>query len=182
MIEKKWFALYTRARWEKKVSEILTRKKFENYCPINKVVRQWSDRKKIVHEPLFTSYVFVRVSEFDIARLRQIQGVVNFVYWLGKPAVVRDSEIETIKDFLAGHINIRLEKTPINATDKVRVLSGPLMELEGEVLSVKNRTVKVALPSLGYLMFAEVEIENVKVISHVIPTAVNMAYPLYAIR
>ena len=182
MIEKKWFALYTRARWEKKVSEILTRKKFENYCPINKVVRQWSDRKKIVHEPLFTSYVFVRVSEFDIARLRQIQGVVNFVYWLGKPAVVRDSEIDTIKNFLAGHVNIRLEKTPINANDKVRVLSGPLMELEGEVLSVKSRTVRVALPSLGYLMFAEVETENVKVISHVIPAAVNMAYPLYSIR
>lgn len=182
MNEKKWFALYTRARWEKKVSEILTRKKFENYCPINKIVRQWSDRKKIVHEPLFTSYVFVRVSEFDITSLRQIQGVINFVYWLGKPAVVRDSEIETIRDFLAGHVNIRLEKTPINANDKVRVLSGPLMELEGEVLSVKNRKVRVALPSLGYLMFAEVETENVKVISHIIPPAVNMGYPLYAIR
>jgi transcription antitermination factor NusG len=182
MNEKKWFALYTRARWEKKVSEILTRKKFENYCPINKVVRQWSDRKKIVHEPLFTSYVFVKVSEFEIAPLRQLQGVVNFVYWLGKPAVVRDSEIEAIKDFLAGHVNIKLEKTPINANDKVRVLSGPLMELEGEVLSVKSRTVRVALPSLGYLMFAEVETENVKVISHVIPAAVNMSYPLYAIR
>jgi transcription termination/antitermination protein NusG len=182
MNEKKWFALYTRARWEKKVSEILTRKKFENYCPINKVVRQWSDRKKVVHQPLFTSYVFVRVSEFDITPLRQIQGVINFVYWLGKPAVVRDSEIETIKDFLAGHVNIKLEKTPVNANDKVRVLSGPLMELEGEVLSVKSRTVRVALPSLGYLMFAEVETENIKVISRVIPAAVNMSYPLYAIR
>jgi transcription antitermination factor NusG len=182
MNEKKWFALYTRARWEKKVSEILTRKKFENYCPINKVVRQWSDRKKIVHEPLFTSYVFVRVSEFDITSLRQIQGVVNFVYWLGKPAVVRDSEIEAIRDLLAGHVNIKLEKTPINANDKVRVLSGPLMELEGEVLSVKSRTVRVALPSLGYLMFAEVETENIKVISHLMPVAVNMSYPLYAIR
>jgi len=182
MNEKKWFALYTRARWEKKVSEILTRKKFENYCPINKVVRQWSDRKKIVHEPLFTSYVFARVSEFDITSLRQVHGVINFVYWLGKPAVVRDSEIETIRDFLAGHVNIKLEKTPINANDKVRVLTGPLMELEGEVLSVKRRTVRVALPSLGYLMFAEVETENIKVISQVIPAAVNMSYPLYAIR
>jgi transcription antitermination factor NusG len=182
MNEKKWFALYTRARWEKKVSEILTRKKIESYCPINKVVRQWSDRKKVVHEPLFTSYVFVRISEFDIISFKQIQGVINFVYWLGKPAAIRDSEIDAIKSFLSGHVNIKLEKTPINANDKVRVLSGPLMELEGQVLSVKSRTVRVALPSLGYLMFAEVETENVKVISHVIPAAVNMDYPLYAIR
>jgi len=181
MNEKKWFALYTRARWEKKVSEILTRKKIENYCPINKVVRQWSDRKKIVYEPLFTSYVFVRISESDITRLKQTQGVINFIYWLGKPAVIRDSEIDSIRNFLSEHVNIKLEKSPINANDKVRVLSGPLMELEGEVLSVKSRTVKVALPSLGYLMFAEVEMENVKVISTVIPAA-NMNYPLYAVR
>ena len=182
MSEKKWFALYTRARWEKKVSEILTRKKIENYCPINRVVRQWSDRKKIVHEPLFTSYVFVRASDPDVKLLRQVQGVINFVYWLGKPAVVRDSEISTIRDFLAGHVNIRLEKTPVNANDTVQVLRGPLRDLEGQVITVKSRTIKVALPSLGYLMFAEVETENVKVISHVIPQAVNMHYPLYAIR
>jgi hypothetical protein len=53
--ETKWYAVYTRPRWEKKVAEILTDKKIENYCPLNKVVRQWSDRKKIVHEPLFTT-------------------------------------------------------------------------------------------------------------------------------
>jgi|KBSSwiStaDraftv2_1062776.scaffolds.fasta_scaffold04988_4 transcription antitermination factor NusG len=182
MNEKKWFALYTRARWEKKVSEILTRRKIENYCPINKVVRQWSDRKKIVQEPLFTSYVFVRASDFDVKLLKQVQGVINFVYWLGKPAVVRDSEIDAIRDFLAEHVNIRLKKTPINANDTVQVLRGPLMDLEGQVITVKSRTVKIALPSLGYLMFAEVETENVKVISHVMPPAVNMHYPLYAIR
>ena len=182
MNEKKWFALYTRARWEKKVSEILTRRKIENYCPINKVVRQWSDRKKIVQEPLFTSYVFVRASDFDVKLLKQVQGVINFVYWLGKPAVVRDSEIDAIRDFLAEHVNIRLKKTPINANDTVQVLGGPLMDLEGQVITVKSRTVKIALPSLGYLMFAEVETENVKVISHVMPPAVNMHYPLYAIR
>lgn len=181
MNEKKWFALYTRVRWEKKVSEILTRKKIENYCPINKVVKQWSDRKKIVYEPLFTSYVFVRISESEITRLKQIQGVINFIYWLGKPAVIRDSEIDSIKDFLSEHVNIKLQKSPISTNDKVRVLSGPLMELEGDVLTVKSRTVKVALPSLGYLMFAEVETENVKVISHVIPAA-NVNYPLYAVR
>src|SRR4029077_16112 len=97
---KKWFAVYTRPRWEKKVAEILTRKKVENYCPLNKVLRQWSDRKKIVHEPLFTSYVFVRVSESEIMSLKRINGVTNLVYWLGKPAIIRDSEIETIKMFL----------------------------------------------------------------------------------
>ena len=94
---KKWFAVYTRPRCEKKVAEILTRKKIENYCPINKVFRQWSDRKKVVYEPLFTSYVFVRISEREITSLKQSNGIINLVYWLGKPAVIHDSEIEVIK-------------------------------------------------------------------------------------
>jgi transcription antitermination factor NusG len=182
MNEKKWFALYTRARWEKKVSEILTRRKIENYCPINKVVKQWSDRRKVVHEPLFTSYVFARVPEFNVASLRQVSGVINPVYWLGRPAVIRDSEIETIREFLAEHINVRLEKTAVSINDRVRILGGPLTELEGQVLSVGNKTVKVSLPSLGYVMQAEVDISNVAVVQHRIPADVDVRYPLYAAR
>jgi len=177
---RKWLAVYTRPRWEKKVTEILTRKKFENYCPLNKVVRQWSDRKKVIHEPLFTSYVFVRASESDIALLKHINGVINLVYWLGRPAVIRDSEIETIQRFVSEHANVKLEKTSITVSDKVKVLEGPLMELEGEVLAIKNKTIKVVLPSLGYMMFAEVEIANVEVVQHIIPVERDMRYPLYA--
>lgn len=178
---KKWFALYTRPRWEKKVAEILTRRKIENYCPLNKVVRQWSDRKKVIQEPLFTSYVFVRVSEPDVTSLKRFNGVINPVYWLGKPAVIRDSEIDTVRKFLSEYSNIKLEKTPVNVHDKIRVLSGPLMDLEGKVLSIANNTVKITLPSLGYMMFAELETSNVEVMS---PAAreINMNYPRYATR
>ena len=174
---KKWFAVYTRPRWEKKVAENLTRNKVENYCPINKVVRQWSDRKKVVHEPLFTSYVFVKITDQEHQTLRKTDGIINFVYWLNKPAVIPEHEIETIRNFLGAHNNVTLQKTSINVLDKVRVLSGPLFEQEGQVLFVKNRTIKIALPSMGYLMYAEVETSNVEVVpetttimpQHVIP-------------
>jgi transcription antitermination factor NusG len=58
-----WYALYTKPRWEKKVHALLTDKKIESYCPLNKVRKKWSDRMKTVEEPLFKSYVFVRVNE-----------------------------------------------------------------------------------------------------------------------
>ena len=177
---KKWFAVHTRARWEKKVAEILTRRKIENYCPLNKVVHQWSDRKKVVHEPLFISYVFVRVSETEIASLKQISGVISLVYWLGKPAVIRDAEIDTIKAFLSEHINIKLEKTRVNVNDRIRVIGGPLQEREGQVLTIGNKTARVSLPSLGYMMYAEVKIGNLKVMQHVIPAEISMSYPLSA--
>ena len=63
-----WYAVYTRPRWEKKVASLLTKKKIENFCPLNKVVRQWADRKKTVYEPLFTSYVFVNTSETEMLK------------------------------------------------------------------------------------------------------------------
>jgi transcription antitermination factor NusG len=178
---KKWFAVYTRPRWEKKVAEILTRRKIENYCPLNKVLRQWSDRKKVIQEPLFTSYVFVRVLEPDVVSLKRFNGVINPVYWLGKPAVIRDSEIDTVRKFLSEYSNIKLEKTPVNVNDKIRVLSGPLMDLEGKVLSIANNTIKITLPSLGYMMFAELEPSNVEVMSSAV-REINMNYPRYATR
>jgi len=163
--ERKWYAVYTRPRWEKKVPEFLTHEKIENYCPLNKVLRQWSDRKKIVFEPLFTSYVFVKAAEKEHAEIRKIDGIINFVYWLSKPAIVRNEEIECIKDFLNDHTNVHIEKTPVNINDTVRINKGALMEYEGRVIGIKSSTVKIVLPSLGYMMVAEVEKTNIKVIN-----------------
>lgn len=185
MIEnKKWYAIYTRARWEKKVSDVLNRKGIANYCPLNKVMRQWSDRKKIVYEPLFTSYVFVNVSENDFLSIKKVSGVINMVYWLGKPAVIHDFEIETIKRFLNEFDNVKLQKTPINISDKVRILGGPLMAYEGQVLSVKSKTVRVALPSLGYMMYVEVDCVNVELIQsgQAIIRQTEDSYPMYAAK
>ena len=164
MSDKKWFAVYTRPRWEKKVAELLTRKRIENYCPLNKTVKQWADRKKVVLEPLFTSYVFVRVSEKEHSQLLKTDGIFNLVYWLGRPAVIKDAEIEAIQDFLEEHQNVQLERIAVNVNDHVRIVSGALLAQEGHVVSVKNKRVKVLLPSLGYLMSAEVEAARIEVI------------------
>jgi transcription antitermination factor NusG len=165
MSDKKWYAVYTRPRWEKKVSELLTKSNFENYCPLNKLRKQWADRKKTVYEPLFTSYVFVRVNESEHLKMLQTDGIFNLVYWLGKPAVIRDREIELIKDFLLEHQTIKLERTRVSVNDIVRVVSGALLEQEGHVVAVKGNSVKVILPSLGYMMSAEIERSKVEVIT-----------------
>lgn len=162
--EKKWFVVYTKSRCEKKVADLLTRKGIENYCPLNRVQKQWSDRKKIILAPLFTSYVFVRISASEQSTICRTDGILNFVYWLNKPAVVRSEEIDIIKQFLNDHSFVRLEKVAINVNDFVRVLAGPFMEKEGEVVSITNKSVKIMLPSLGYLMYVEIEAANVKII------------------
>ena len=99
-MSKKWLAVYTRPRWEKKVNQLLKEKGVESYCPLNKVRRKWSDRVKIVEEPLFKSYVFVKVNEADRAAVRMTAGAINFVYWGGKPAIIKEKEIAAIRKFL----------------------------------------------------------------------------------
>ncbi len=163
--EKYWYAVYTKPRWEKKTSELLTKKQIENYCPLNKVIRSWSDRKKMVLEPLFKSYIFINTTEKEHTQIRQTVGVLNFVYWLGKPAVIKNAEIEAIRQFLTEYQNVKLEHVDVNIYDTIKIKRGPLMEQEGDVLEVKNKSVKVYLPSMGYALVAEVEKSNVEIIA-----------------
>jgi len=162
---KKWYAVYTKPRWEKKVADLLSRKKIENYCPLNKVERMWSDRRKIVMEPLFTSYVFVYVSEAEHLEIRKTDGVINFVYFIARPAVIRTEEIEIIRQFLSDYDNVKLDKTTVNQDDHVMVTDGAFMHMEGNVLELRNKTIIVKLPSLGHNLVAKIKRTDVKVIS-----------------
>lgn len=165
-MDKFWYAFYTRPRWEKKVFELLTKKKIVAYCPLNKVIRQWADRKKTILEPLFPSYVFVQLDASEMIRAKETDGVINFVYWLTKPAVIKDAEIDAIKNFLNEYDNVYLEKNAVNVNDTVRIIRGPLRDYEGNVVSIKNNNkIVVSLPSLGYMMIAEVQRSNVTVLA-----------------
>ena len=156
-MSQKWYALYTRPRWEKKVNNLLLQKGIEVYCPLNKVRRKWSDRIKTVEEPLFKSYVFVKVSDEDRTKVRMTDGVVNFVYWEGKPAIIKEKEIQTIKRFLDEHENVEVVKIDLNEGDRVQVVAGPMMDQEGKVLEVKNKVAKVCIDSLGYILIAYID-------------------------
>jgi transcription antitermination factor NusG len=163
MEEKKWYAVYTKPHCEKKVSDLLTRKGIENYFPQNKVLKQWGDRKKIIHAPLFSSFVFVRIFMEEQVLVRQTNGIQNFAFWLNKPAIIRDKEIEIIKRFLKEHGFVKLERVDVHFNDVVKINPAPLVEHEGKVVSINSKTVKMILPSLGYTMCAEVDTANVKV-------------------
>ncbi len=154
---RKWLAVYTRPRWEKKVDQLLREKGTESYCPLNKVRRKWSDRIKLVEEPLFKSYVFVKISEEERTAIRMTTGVINFVYWDGKPAVIREKEIQQIRKFLDEYENVELEASHLKVDQRVKIAAGPFMDQEGKVLAVRKKKVKVAIDSLGYILVAYID-------------------------
>lgn len=156
-MSKKWLAVYTRPRWEKKVNQLLGEKGFESYCPLNKVKRKWSDRIKVVEEPLFKSYVFVKVAEADRTEVRMTSGAINFVYWNGKPAVIREKEINSIRRFLSEHEYVVARPMDVKLNQRVRIINGSFMDQEGKVLELRHKTAKIAIDSLGYILVAYIE-------------------------
>ena len=156
-MSQRWYAVYTRPRWEKKVHSLCVQKGIESYCPLNKIRRKWSDRMKLVEEPLFKSYVFVRIADDERTAVRMVDGVVNFVYWNGKPAVIKDKEIQAIKLFLEEHQHVEAIKIDLKPEDRVRVIAGPMMDQEGKVLEVWNKTAKVQIDSLGFILVAHID-------------------------
>ena len=163
---KNWYVLYTKPRWEKKVASLLDLKNIEHYCPLNKVTKQWSDRKKVIEEPLFKGYVFVCIEENKKWDVSKTDGVLNFVYWLGKPAVVKDSDIKNIRKFLNEFDDVQLlhANSTINVNEKVIVKQGLLMNYKGIVIEVNGRIAKVKIDELGIILTATFEKQNLEII------------------
>src|SRR5688572_17077135 len=84
-------------------------------------------------------------------------GAINFVYWDGKPAVIREKEIVAIKRFLNEYENVQVQQLDIKLNQRVRIINGTLMDQEGKVLDIRHKTVKVAIDSLGYILVAYIE-------------------------
>ena len=139
---------------------LLLAKGVESYCPLHKVRRKWSDRIKLVEEPLFKSYVFVKVDEAGRTLVRMTDGVVNFVYWNGKPASIKEKEIQTIRKFLGEYQEISVVKMDLKQDEKVVITAGPFMDKEGKVLEVKNKVARVIIESLGYILVADIDKGN----------------------
>jgi transcription antitermination factor NusG len=150
-----WYVVYTKPRWEKKVAVLLTKKGIENYCPLNKVLRQWSDRKKIVEEPLFSGYVFLKTTAAEKWRIKEVDGILNYVHWLGKPAIVPETEIETIKRFLNEHQTVHISTTHFKPNDRVNILSGAFIDTQAKVIVQKGKHVILEIPSLQLTLTAQ---------------------------
>jgi transcription elongation factor/antiterminator RfaH len=140
-LTKHWYALYVRSRSEKKVLMQLEEQGIEVFLPLVTRLKQWSDRKKKVEEPLFKSYVFVHSNEKEHYPVLNVYGVVKFVTFEHKPVVVPDNQIIAIKryidDFTEEETN--LKNTDLKEGQLVRIIAGPMMGLIGRLQSVKDK-------------------------------------------
>ena len=152
----KWFAIYVASRSEKKVASRLEAKGICVYCPQHEVIRQWSDRQKKLMEPLFRSYLFVKLTESEMPEVLRTSGVVAFVKWLGKPAEIPNKDIEAVRAFLQQYQDIKVQSFDhYTQGDEVRVSCGPLIGSHGRVIHQKKHKLTLRIEQLGLDLIAE---------------------------
>lgn len=130
----RWFALYTRPRFEVKVYESLKKLGLEAYLPTYKTIRQWSDRKKKIELPLFTSYCFVRIRPEEYYKPMEAYGVVRHIWFNNIPTPIRDEEIVSIRRICEGNYELEVITLDYEFGTPVIIKQGSLQGLQGEYI------------------------------------------------
>lgn len=151
-----WTAFYTSPRHEKSAAERLEADGFEVYCPVSENLRVWSDRKKKVKEPLFKSYLFCKVNEKERIAILQDHSIKFNVYWLGKPALIRDEEIDAIKRFLNEYPEARSEFPSLKRGTSLVIKEGPFENQEAIVTEVRGGKVRLELKRIHFFLEAPI--------------------------
>ena len=156
---KQWYVFYTKSRQEKKVRDLLLRHGYEAFLPMQKVLRQWSDRKKKVEVPLFNSYIFVKDFEHKIADILQTPGVAWNIRHNARPAVLREEEYQLIHRFLATGYFLETpgEVDSFEVGDKARIIDGPLAGLQGTLTGEdKNQRFNILIEGIQQVIQVQI--------------------------
>jgi transcriptional antiterminator RfaH len=147
----KWFPVYTNPRAEKKACQAISDKGIEAYLPLHRQLKQWSDRKKWVEEPLIKSYIFVRISEHQQTEVLMTKGVARFIYFSGKIASMPNRQIDDLKSLMASPYEFEITEDDLQPGERVIVKGGPLKGLNGEIISYRSqKQLAIKLENLGY--------------------------------
>lgn len=154
VLKSNWYIVYTFPNLEKKIYNELTRKKIRAYLPLQNVIRQWSDRKKEIKVPMFPNYVFINSTERERFSLLKIGGVLKFITFEGKPAMVSEDEISNIMKFET--MVFEIESNLING-DEVMIVEGPFTGLQGKLFFKRGKErLGVHLSSINQSLSIEV--------------------------
>ena len=137
--ERAWYAVYTNSRAEKRVSDRIKEMGIETFLPLQKTLRQWSDRKKLIEKPLISSYVFVRAIPKEFFSIRTTDGVVKFIMIQGKPVPIPEAQIINLRILCGSDAEVTLSSDVYAKGDKVEVIVGSLTGLRGELIRVGRK-------------------------------------------
>lgn len=165
-MKKSWYAVYTKKNCEKKVATLLTKKKIEIYWPLKRVVTEVPNGYKSTHIALFPSFLFVNVTELEMKEIVNTNYVINFLYWMAKPAEFKDTVIENIQHFTNLYVNIKIEKIMVNINGMIKIVNEPIVDINNNLMRVTNSNIKLIIPNMGFVLLAEIEKSAVNIFNY----------------
>lgn len=147
-----WYVVYTKPKWEKKVAVQLNKIGVNCYCPTITKTIQWSDRKKKQEVVLFNHYVFVQVEEKMRNLVFQSPGAIRYLYWLGKHAIVKDEEINTIKEWLTKKDITTISVSKYEIGETILIENGPFSNQNAIIKEITNTHYVLVLKTLGCIL------------------------------
>ena len=164
--EKKWHIIYTRPHHEKNIYRQLQENKIEAYLPLQTTLRQWSDRKKKVTLPLFNCYLFVYISLKEYYWVLNVPGVIRYVCFEGKAAILSEKKIETIKKLVENRFELEEIDQLLQKGQKVKIITGPLTGINGELIFYSNKKrVIIRVEEINKCLTINVPLNNLKLVS-----------------
>ena len=146
----KWYPVYTQPRAEKKAYSALIDKGIEAYLPLHRRLKQWSDRKKWVEEPLIKSYLFVRIADNAQTEVLMTKGIARFIYFSGKITAMPDRQINELKLLMASSLDIEVTEEDLQPGEKIKIKAGPLKGIAGEIIAYRSqKQLLLRLENLG---------------------------------
>lgn len=161
-----WYAIYTKVNQEKKIRLMLIEQKIECYLPLTKTLRQWSDRKKWIEEPLFRCYLFVKVSYKEFFKVLDIPGVIVYVNFGGKPQKVPEYQLENIRTFVKQEQKeITLTQNMISEGIQAEVCYGPLKGVQGELIEICGQSrILIRIETMRCCLHANISKDEIRII------------------
>jgi len=157
MPENNWYAVYVKSRTEKKVAIEFEYTGIDYYLPLVKKLKQWSDRKKWIEEPLFRSYIFVNIGQKQYYEVLQTPNVVKYVSFEGKAVPIRKEQIEAVKYYLNEKDPENIDNQVWEEGQKVEIITGSMAGLQGELIEVKGKKkVKVEIEVVGKTLIIQI--------------------------
>ena len=161
--QSQWYPIYTNPRAEKQAYKALIQKGIETYLPLHRQLKQWSDRKKWVEEPLIKSYLFVRIKENEQSQVLMTKGVARFLYFSGKITSMPERQIQDLKLLLTSPYELQITENNLQPGEVIIVKSGPLKGLKGEILSYRSqKQFAVKFKNLGYCVIVHMAIASIE--------------------
>jgi transcriptional antiterminator RfaH len=159
----KWYAVYTKPRNEKKVMALLLAKGIHSYVPLIRRLKQWSDRKKWVEEPLLNSYAFVNIPLSLYNDVLNTPGVVRYVTFEGRAVPIPDNQIEVLRRIVSSDLEVDVSPEQFREGDKVKIRSGPLFGISGELVEFRGKKlVLMRIEQIGQSLLVNIPISLIE--------------------